>query len=339
MWFSLDGRIDTSLPKLTVPPTEVKAVYLSSWSAGKEDVIQYVINLAKISEVNAVVIDIKDYSGYVAYDSELEEVERYGAERVIIPDIVSLIARLHSEGLYVIARISVFQDPVLANARPDWAIHSAGNTLWYDHSGMAWISPAARDSWDYVVALAREADTLGFDEINFDYIRFPSDGNIADAVYPTWDEVIPKRTIIRDFFAYLRQELHDVKLSVDIFGILTVREGDEGIGQVLEDAYAYFDYVSPMLYPSHYASGFLGYENPAEHPYEVVLDGLEHALMRLEGYTSEIRPWLQDFDLGADYDDVMVRKEIQAVRDALGERFKGFMLWSISSVYSEGALK
>ncbi len=354
-------QTDERLPKLASPPEEINAVYLTSWSAGNEDKIKYVIRLASTTEVNAVVFNIKDYSGYIAYDTKLPEVEQYGAEQIIISDVASLVARLHDKGIYVIARMVVFQDAVLAEAKPEWAIHSASKralvsnekfskeTLWHDHSGGAWIDPAAQGAWNYFAAIIREVDALGFDEINFDYIRFPSDGDIMNTVYPVWDEVTPARTIIKDFFAFLRQEFPETKLSVDVFGILMARQGDEGIGQVLEDAYEYFDYVSPMLYPSHYAPGFSGYENPAEHPYEIVYEGLKQGLERLvqfeafEAATStgnaEIRPWLQNFDLGADYDDVMVRQEIQATRDALGDRFKGFMLWSPSNIYSEGALQ
>ncbi|HUV81018.1 MAG TPA: putative glycoside hydrolase, partial [Patescibacteria group bacterium] len=214
------------------------------------------------------------------------------------------------------------------------------SSLWLDNAGLAWIDPAAKESWDYNIAIAREVAALGFDEINFDYIRFPSDGNLRDMSFPLWDENIPKHSVIKEFFGYLRQELPDVKLSVDLFGLSSVSFDDLGIGQIIEDAFEYFDYVCPMVYPSHYAYGFLGYQNPAAYPYEVVKDSMEKALGRLAVFNqskkvkARLRPWLQDFNLGAVYDAAMVRSEIAAVYDAAKDDFSGFMLWNSSNVYT-----
>ena len=164
-------------------------------------------------------------------------------------------------------------------------------------------------------------------------------------VFPIWDGKTPKHLVIKDFFKYLRNQLPDAKLSVDLFGLSSSSLDDLGVGQVIEDAFPYFDYISPMIYPSHYATGFLGFENPAEHPYEVVNYSMKRASQRLSVFKEsnesnvQIRPWLQDFDLGATYDAEMVRSEIQAVYDASGENFNGFMLWSPSNYYTETALK
>jgi len=345
---------------LSSPPEIVKAVYSTSWSASRESFINYVINLARTTEINAVVIDIKDYSGYIAYNTDIPEVEQYSAEYIKIPNIEFLIDRFHQEGIYVIARISIFQDPVLAQARPDLAIHSKSKlsflglsfsyfdplTLWLDNLKLAWIDPAAKEAWDYNIAIAKDAASRGFDELNFDYIRFPSDGSLRDMSFPFWDGTTPKHLIIKEFFGYLRQELPDTKLSADLFGLSCINYDDLGIGQVIEDAYEYFDYVSPMVYPSHYANGFLGYPNPAEYPYQVVKDSIQKALRRMIVYNQtyqknvQLRPWLQDFDLGADYNAAMVRSEIRAVYDATGdEHFKGFMLWNSSNVYTTAALQ
>lgn len=353
------------LPKLPDPPNEINAVYMTSWSAASSKSIDYVERLVRDTEINAVVINVKDYSGYVAYDSAIPEVAQYGAKQIIIPDIAALVARLHSEGIYVIARIVVFQDPVLAVARPELAIHRASlrttsseaytiDTLWFDRKGSAWIDPAAEGAWQYIASIVREVDILGFDEINFDYIRFPSDGDVLDTKYPVWDEIVPAHKILSAFFSFLREEFPQTRLSIDVFGIITARTQDEGIGQLLEDVYRYFDFVSPMVYPSHYAPGFLNFANPAEHPYEIVYDSMYRArerLVALETITTAsstatstpvraaIRPWLQDFDLGAIYDTEKVRQQIEATRDALGDRFVGYMLWSPTNIYTEDALK
>ena len=313
--------------------------------------------------MNAVVVDIKDYSGYVAYDIDLPEVKKYKAKEIRIPRLNALIERLHNEKIYVIGRITIFQDLILAEARPDLAIHSRkGGGLWLDHKKLAWIDPDAKEAWDYNIAIAKDAVKRGFDELNFDYIRFASDGNLGDMKFPFWDEKILKEKIINDFFKYLRESLPDVKISADLFGLTTVQSDDLGIGQLIENAYAYFDYVSPMVYPSHYAEGFLNYKNPAKYPYEVVKYSMEGALRRLKNYklgitnststeslnsksyilNSKLRPWLQDFNLGATYDARMVKAQIRAVYDAASstpELSNGWILWNPSNIYTKEALE
>ncbi len=341
-------------PILAEPPEIVKAIYLTSWSAATEKRIDYLIDLAETTEINAVVIDIKDYSGRIFYDTAVPKAEEYGAKTIRIRDIDSLIEKLHKKKIYVIARVTVFQDPILAQARPDLAVQSqakltaatSSDFLWLDNKGLAWIDAAAKESWDYNISLAKEAACRGFDEINFDYIRFPSDGSLEDMVFPFWDEETAKRAVIKEFFVYLRQEMSGVKISADLFGLTAVSPGDLGIGQVLEDSFGSFDYICPMVYPSHYADGFLGYQNPAEHPYEIIKDSMDTASKRLRDFNktntstqSFLRPWIQDFDLGAEYDAKMVRAEIQAVLDATNDDYCGFMLWSPRNIYTKGALE
>lgn len=372
----VDVDIEPQKP-LENPPETIKAIYSTSWSAGNPNKINYFINLIKSTELNAIVIDIKDFSGYIAYDIENSEVEKYGAQEIRIPKINKLIKQLHDEGIYVIARLTVFQDPVLAKARPDLAIHSrsklskinnstmeqfSNETLWLDHKKLAWIDPASEEAWNYNIAVARDAASRGFDEINFDYIRFASDGNLDDMVFPFWNENTLKTTTIRKFFKHLRESLFDVKISADLFGLTTVNNHDMGIGQLIEDAYEYFDFVAPMVYPSHYAAGFIEYKNPAEYPYEVVKYSMESAVNRLTTYDQrlttniatsteslvvgrkslvKLRPWLQDFDLGADYDAEKVKAQVQAAYDAASstpELINGWMLWNPSNVYTREAL-
>jgi len=325
---------------LTNPPSVIKAVYITSWSAGTPSRIDYIVDLIDTTEINAVVIDIKDYSGYVVYNTDVPEAAEYKAEDVRIPKINSLIKRLHDKDIYIIGRVTVFQDPVLTKARPDLAVkNKSTGALWADRKGLNWIDPVGKDAWDYNIKIAKDALGRGFDEINFDYIRFPSDGDLQAMQYPFYDGVKPKSEIIKDFFAYLRSNLPEAKISADLFGLSTVNTDDMGIGQVIESAYAYFDYVSPMVYPSHYANGFLGYKNPADYPYEVVKYSMDHAVTRLKAAgstTSKLRPWLQDFDLGADYGEEKIKAEIKAVYDS-GVN-DGWMLWDPNNVYTKEAL-
>jgi hypothetical protein len=262
---------------------------------------------------------------------------------------------------------------VLAIARPDLAVHRVSklpkdrsgpltkDSVWLDRKGLAWLNPASRPAWEYLVAIAKDAVSHGVDEVNFDYVRFPSDGNLKDMYFPNWDPKTPKHMVIRSFFRYLRQGLPDSRISADLFGLSTVNNDDLGIGQVIEDAYASFDYVCPMVYPSHFARKFLGFPNPAARPYEVVNYSIRHAGDRLDEFrkppapdpkggaaadplpapkiqAARLRPWLQDFNMGAKYDAAAVRAEIKAVQDALGDQFSGWMMWSPSNVYTRQGL-
>lgn len=344
--------------QLSNPPKVVKAIYLTSWSGGNESKIQQVISLAKVGKINAVVIDIKDFSGKVAYNTSVEEAEKYGAEEFRISRINSLIKRLHDENIYVIARQVVFQDPVLAAARPELAVKSiklsesatASDDLWRDYKGLAWIDPAASASWDYNVKIAKDAWGRGFDEINFDYIRFPTDGDLPDRLFPVWDGKRLMTSVMRDFYKEIRLDMPEARLSIDLFGLAATSFYDFGVGQMIEDAFEYFDFVSPMLYPSHFPETFLDppggeIRKPAEYPYEVVRQSMDTAIVRLTNYKTTkaaLRPWLQDFDLGADYDAEKVKAQIQAVIDSSGgeesEQYRGFMLWNPANIYTEEAL-
>ena len=234
---------------LANPPKIIKAIYFTGWSAGSENKVEYLINLAKKTEINAVVIDIKDYSGYVSYDIKSDEIEKYKGKEVKINKINSLIKRLHDENIYIIGRISVFQDPVLARARPDLAVHSksklmtngqqlTAKTLWLDNKKLAWIDPTNQECWDYNIAIAKDAAERGFDELNFDYIRFPSDGSLEDMDFPGWDKITSKEEVIKNFFKYLREKMGRTRISADLFGLSTVNNGDLGIGQVIENAFS-----------------------------------------------------------------------------------------------------
>lgn len=333
------------------PPDIVKGIYATNWSAGSRRKSAALRELIRETELNAIVIDIKDFSGLVGYETDVEAVKRYRAEEERIADIDALIETLHGDNIYVIGRIAVFQDQALLKARPDLAITSSSTgKIWRDRKGLGWVDPASREVWDYNIAIAKDALAGGFDEINFDYIRFPSDGAVADARYPVWDEKRPMRETLRSFFAYLRAGLPKARLSADIFGLVAMRRDDLGIGQYFEDALPYFDYVSPMIYPSHYSGGFLNFKNPAEHPYEVAAETVRDALVRMtevasatpQSLRAKLRPWFQDFDLGADYTAEMVRHQMQALSDVSSsspEFAEGWLLWNPENVYTRGALR
>ena len=365
--------------KLANPPSIVKAVYVTGYSAGSKSYINYLKNLFSNTEINAVVVDIKGSDGYVSYASGAEEVKKYNLTNNAILDIDALIRFFHDQNIYVIGRIAVFEDPQYSKARPDLAIYNKEKTtdlshpvLWQDNHGLSWLDPASKDVWNYDVSLAKDALYHGFDEINFDYVRFPSDGKTKLMGFPFWNDNSPMAPVIKDFFHYLRTSLPDDKISVDLFGLTTVNSDDMGIGQVLENAFENFDYIAPMVYPSHYANGFIGFNNPADHPYEVIKYSMDRALSRENSFLNKaqealvknneavgfpaaaleaikpqqpalaplakFRPWIQDFNMGAIYNSEMVKQEIQATQDSLGASFEGFMLWNPSNIYTMGAI-
>lgn len=316
--------VDYSIPKY---PPYIKGVYLTSWTASQPKKIDYFIDLIKNTELNAVVIDIKEVDGIIAIDN-------------IIPNLEEVIKKFHQEDIYTIARIVVFKDGILPKIKPELALKNRQGKLWRDWSGRTWLDPASKEVWNYHIELAKEAIKLGFDEINFDYIRFPSDGDISQIVYPIWDEIVPKPEIIRRFFEYLNQELKPfgVFLSADLFGLTLWRENndDMNIGQILENAVPYFDFICPMVYPSHYPPTFEGYDNPADYPYEIIKMNLERGKIRMTDTEAKLRPWLQDFSLGAIYDKRMIELQKQAVYDT--DSF-GWTLWNPASRYTEEALE
>ena len=321
-------------------PYEVKGVYLTAWNAGNPDFLQSILDLIDRTELNAVVVDVKDDSGRVTITTDEATAQAAGAVRPFIPDPRAFTRDLHSRGIYAIARIVAFKDPIVAPVHPDWAVQQAGGGIWRDWNGVAWLNPYNREAWDYVVRVARAAAEAGFDEIQFDYVRFPTDGDLNATRYPGADGR-PYEQVVAEFLAYARQQLAPlgVLVSADVFGLVTSVQDDMGIGQRLEESAAAVDYLSPMLYPSHYEKGNLGLPNPNAMPYETVYRSLVDARERIGaaglGSRTAVRPWLQDFSLGHPYGPAEVRAQIQATYDA---GYTSWLLWNAANVYTEGAL-
>ena len=315
--------------------TEMRGIYLSSWTAGVKRFYD-LTDLVARSDLNTVVIDVKDSSGKVGYDSTVPLVAEIGSHERRIGDLDRILAHCRAKGIHTIARIAVFQDPVLARAKPHLGVGSTGGGVWKDRKGLSWVDPASREVWAYNVAIAKEAAARGFDEVQFDYVRFPTDGKLQKMRYPVYRGDVPKHQVIRDFFQYVDGELKQVNVlvSADIFGMTVMTEDDLNIGQRIEDIADFVDYICPMIYPSHFPRGHLGLKNPAEHPYRIIYDSCMRGMKRLEGKRAKLRPWLQDFKLGAAYDTAMVRDQIRAARDA---RVAGFLIWNARNVYTEAA--
>lgn len=319
-------------------PEPLKAIYMTACVAGTPSWRENLKNLIDATELNAVVIDIKDYSGQVSFKA---------SAKCFVTDLQEFIEELHRSNIYVIGRISVFQDPLYTKSHPELAVKKKSNgEVWKDYKGLSFIDVGAKPYWDYIVEISKQAHTLGFDELNYDYVRYPSDGNMRDTDY-TWSGTTTKSVMLESFFEYLRDNVKGtgVKLSVDLFGMTTTVETDMNIGQVLENALPYFDYISPMVYPSHYPPKWNGFANPAGHPYEVIKIAMSGGLKREQIFKisngeatstpSKLRPWLQDFNLGATYTPDKVKAQIQATYDV---GLTSWMLWSAANKYTEEVL-
>ncbi|MBU1180149.1 putative glycoside hydrolase [Patescibacteria group bacterium] len=320
-------------------PGNVKGIYITAYTAGISR-FDELIDFVKANGLNTIVLDVKGPNGEPAFFLKRESLKEYNPDKPIF-NVSRVIEKLHDNNIYAIARIFVFQDPYLVGKEPQFALHRKGGGFWTDYKGVKWLDPTHFGVWKYNADFAREAYEQGFDEVQFDYIRFPSDGNLATIEYTNWDGTTPKEVEMEEFFKYMSRVLRGAKIpsSADLFGLVCCYDDyDLGIGQKLERALPYFDFISPMMYPSHYADGFIGYANPASHPYGVVKYSMEEAnrirnrvLASSTAQMAELRPWIQDFDIGDIYDTAKVRAQIQAIEETNGE---GFLIWNARNVYT-----
>lgn len=323
-------------------PDSVRAIYMTSWVAGTPHLREKLINLIDTTEINAVVIDIKDYSGKIAFEVKDTELQKIGSFENRISDIDEFIEQLHQKNIYVIGRISSFQDAYMVKKAPEYAVKKASdkNVVWADYKGISWIDAGATPAWEYLTRIGFESYERGFDELNFDYIRFPSDGNMKDIYYP-WSGTSTKSAVLESFFSHLHKTFapHNIPISADLFGMVTTNTDDLNIGQVLEKALPYFDFVAPMVYPSHYPRGWNGFSDPEEKPYEVIQISMKSAVDRAiaQGINPrKLRPWLQDFALRVPrYGAKEVRAQIQATYDV---GLNSWMLWDASNKYQSGGI-
>ncbi len=281
---------DPTSPLYLPTPEPVRAIYMSQCVVGSPELRDKLVRLVAATELNAIVIDVKDYTGTIGFPTEHPLLKEAALRRCGARDMRLFLRSLKEKRIYTIARITVFQDPWYAERHPDQAVQrkSKPGTIWRDRKGLAFVDVSARPFWEYILTLARQARAVGFDEINFDYIRFPSDGPMDDIALP-WTKETPKPEALERFFAFLDRELRKkdgVPISADLFGMTTTALNDLNIGQVLERAAPYFDYLAPMVYPSHYPPGFIGLSNPNSDPYRVVFHSLSQAIERLEATSS-----------------------------------------------------
>jgi hypothetical protein len=335
---SLEMSTDRGRPT----PDGVKAVYLSYYGIASSGIRGPVLDLLDHTELNAVVIDVKGDRGFIPYASSVELAVQAGARGPVRwGDFDATLERLRASGVYTIARIVVFKDDVLARYRPGWALPDARTGgPWLDREGLAWIDPFKEEAWTYSLQLAREAAAKGFDEIQLDYLRFPSEGALGAIRYAAVSTPETRIRAIGRFLAAARLALADrARLAVDVFGYTAFNESDSNVGQRIEDLAPLVDVISPMAYPSAYHVGIPGYRDPVAHPYEIVAETVRRVRARSRHARTVVRPWIQDFrDYAFDrrpFGPGEVRAQIRAAADAGAS---GWMLWNPRNRYTVEAL-
>jgi hypothetical protein len=314
-------------------PVELRGVHVTMALASLPGKLDRYLALRK-DGLTAVELDVKDERGEVGFvpKSVPLAISSGAANPYYDPRVVA--RRVHAQGLYLIGRVVVFEDPVLSRARPDLAIRRSDGSVWRDAAGFGWTNPYDSRVWKYNVDLAAAAAKAGFDEIMFDYVRFPSDGDIGSASFRN-----PRRLAERDavpaFARYASRRLHrlDVRVGAAMFGLSAVR--DLGIGQLPARIAPYLDTVYAMTYPSLFGQGELGIADPSAAPGETVTRALHEFRLRLRGTRALLVPWVQDFSFSTPYDAGKVQAQIDAAR-RVGA--KGFMLWNADGVYTDAVL-
>lgn len=327
-------------PQLDAP--KIKGIYVTAHSAGGSRMEQ-LLELVRSTSLNAMVIDVKDDHGYVTWEIDRPDLDELATTKRIIRDMPALMEQLEADDIYPIARIVVFKDSVLAAKRPDLSFVKADGSVWKNGRGESFVNPYLREVWDYNIEIAKEAAKLGFKEIQFDYVRFP-EGFEKRADELKYDRTEESRVdVIAGFVEYAKRELAPlgVRVSVDIFGYAASVPAAEGIGQDFVLISEHVDVICPMVYPSHYSTGWFGLKAPDKEPYATIKGAMEDTHEKLEPLGGEkpiIRPWIQDFTaswLGRGnyipYGKNEVEAQIRALRDTGVEEF---LLWNPGNKYS-----
>jgi hypothetical protein len=320
-------------------PEEVRGIYITGWTAGTSKGLARTLTLFDGSVLNTVVIDIKDATGKLSYQPLDPELKATGVGSKRIANLSGVIEQFHQKGIYVIGRVSIFQDPFYAALHPeDTLLDTRTKTSWLDTKHIAWLRPDSAAVGSYVASIAKDAYAQGFDEINVDYVRYPSDGQLQFLDLGPIQK--NKAETIQDFFTTLNHDLEGIPTSADIFGLTMTATGDVGIGQKVQLIAPLVGVVSPMVYPSHFASGSYGIPIPAKEPYKVIHQSLSDGIAKLKVIGLEktkLRPWFQDFDLlGVPYTPQMVKDQIQAAHD-LG--INSWLFWDPRNIYTKEVFK
>lgn len=323
---------------------KVKGIYVTAYSAGGERFAK-LLSLLDSTDLNSMVIDIKDDTGFITYKTENETLKKLGDPKPFIKDIGKLMTTLKEHDVYPIARVVVFKDSILAKKHPEMSYVQKDGKLWQNGNGDKFVNPYVKEVWDYNIEIAKEAAKMGFKEIQFDYVRFPEGfEKKADSLKYTKNDK-SRVDIVAGFVEYAKQQLAPlgVRVSVDIFGYAASVPAAEGIGQDFVKISSNVDVISPMVYPSHYSTGWFKQKDPDRAPYETIKGAMVDTHKKLDPLGEAqpiIRPWIQDFTakwLGAGhytkYGAAEVEAQIKALRDT---GIDEFLLWNAGNTYSTG---
>lgn len=349
--YPVEGVSYEPFPKKTYeknPPIKVRGVYVTRTAAVNGDgLLDYLLDLARKTDINTFVIDVKDDKGLLLFKTKAAE--KYMPEeneRVVIDDIKAFVKRLKEENLYLVARIVTFKSPLYAQKHPERSLkYKDGRGLYSDHDGIYWSTPYGRELWDYNISIAEEAADAGFNEIQFDYVRFPATTEEEDQILEFYNEKNESKSLVISQFlqeAYRRLSAKEVYVTADLFGWMASAVDDQNIGQHWESLANYVDYIAPMMYPSHYGEHNFGLAVPDAHPYECIDASIKDAISRNKNlYTpAKLRPWIQDFTATwvegyIPYGANEVLAQIKALND---NGIDEYMLWNAGNTYTEDAL-
>ncbi|CAI6026814.1 hypothetical protein PAECIP112173_00476 [Paenibacillus sp. JJ-100] len=349
----IQSQKDQIVPSADNPPVKVdpqpdapvvKGIYVTAYSAGGARMEQ-LLELTDQTELNAMVIDIKDDLGYITYPTKNKAITKMGEAKSFIPDIEALMKRLEKHNVYPIARIVVFKDTILAKKKPNLSFRNKDGSVWANGKGDSFVNPYDKEVWDYNVEIAKEAAKLGFKEIQFDYVRFP-EGFETRAEKLKYNQTDQSRVdVVAEFVQYARKELAPlgVRVSVDIFGYAASVPAAEGIGQDFVKISENVDVISPMVYPSHYSTGWYGVKDPDKDPYTTIKGSMKDTHKKLEPTKERkpiIRPWIQDFTaswLGSGHYIKYGKKQVEDQIKAMKEMdVDEYLLWNASNRYTPG---
>jgi len=332
--------VNTSKSIVLLEPFTAKALYVSFWAAGSSKYMKRIIKLTETTEINTVIVDVKNEFGSISYKTDVKMAKVIGAhdERTIY-HIEEFVQNLKKHGLYVIARIVVFKDDRLARKFNNYALKDLNATVWRNREKLAWVDPFETKVHDYVASIAADAASRGFDEINFDYVRFPLKKNLV------YKEPLNQTNRIKIISAFLQTankalEPYNVYTSVDTYGYVCWNKHDTNIGHTIKSLAKYSDYISPMLYPSGFGAGILGYKNPTDHSYEIINESIKMALTKDKISPARFRPWLQSFkDYGFDRKFFRSKEISEQIKGAQDAQCSGWLLWNPSSHFSSKGLQ
>jgi hypothetical protein len=330
--------------EVVLKPRVIKAAYMTYYGFGDRGIRNRVLDMVARTELNAVVIDVKGDRGWIIYRTEVSLALQVGAQGpATLKNFDAMLADLKARGIYTIARIVTFKDNILANSRPDLAIiDTRTGKPWVDREKLAWVDPFREEVWNYNIEIAKEAIRKGFDEVQFDYVRFPTDGKLGAARYSRPNNRDTRLPTVAAFLERARRQLGPTGafVAADVFGYTAFNENDTDIGQRIEELAPHVDYLCPMVYPSGYHVGIPGYRNPVANSYHVVHDSVRLIRKRSGHAVARVRPWLQDFrDYAFDRRIFGVAEIRDQIRGADEAGAIGWMLWNPRNSYTNGALR